>query len=215
MVGGLLISVGVIAAVVLARRTAATPTHDVVVAARAIAPGARIGAADLAVIALPTGTALDDRAHSDPTRLEGAIALAPLSAGDVVQRSAVLSGASTEPSWEFSFPVERDRAMNGELRSGEHVDVLATYGTGSDATTIVVARDATLLRTIDAKASAIGSSASLSVDVSLRSGDEVLDVAHAAQVAHITLVRTTRTQGATSSRSTATGPLSRSAGALR
>ena len=212
--GALLITFALIAGVLLARHSSAPPVKRVVVAARAVAPGERITAADLTIDEVPSTDRFDEHRFTDPARLEGAVALAPLAVGDVVQRSAVLTGSSTDPSWEFSFPVDRDRAMNGELKPGEHIDVLATYGTGLDATTIVVARDATLLRSTDAK-SAMGSSSSIVIDVSLRTADQVLDVAHAAQVAHVTLVRTTRTDGAPAGRSIATGPLSRSTGAIR
>jgi hypothetical protein len=142
--------------------------------------------------------------------LAGAVALAPIGEGELVQRSAVLTGGPTEPTRQFSFPVDRERALNGDLRAGERVDVLATYGSGSDATTTVLARDANVIRVTDAKTGSLGSSGKLIVTLALTSPDQLLDAVHAAQVASITVVRSTLAGETIGTQLAVTGPLARS-----
>ena len=141
--------------------------------------------------------------------MAGAVALAPIGEGELVQRSAVLTGGPSEPTREFSFPIDRDRALNGDLRSGERVDVLATYGSGTDAATTVLARDANVIRSADAKSGTLGSSGKLIITLALASADQLLDAAHAAQVASITVVRSTLAGDTVGTRSSTTGPLAR------
>lgn len=186
--------------------------QTIVVASRPVAAGDRLDGASLATVAIERQSVLADHGFPAIEALRGSVALAPIGEGELVQRSAVLASTSGEPSREFSFPVDRDRALNGELRAGERVDVLATYGSGSDATTTVLARDARVVRIADAKSGTLGSSGKLILTLALPSADQLLDAAHAAQVASITVVRSTLAGETTGTRSATTGPLARSAG---
>jgi hypothetical protein len=120
------------------------------------------------------------------------VTLAPLAPGDLVQASAVRTvgaGSADPDDPQFSFAVERDRALNGELRPGEIVDLLATFGTGTSASTKVLASSARVLAVEQAGSGTLGSSGRLVLTVALDDDDTVLDVAHASQVAAITVVR--------------------------
>ncbi len=71
--------------------------------------------------------------------------------------------------------------------------MLATYGTGSAARTLVVARRVQVLDLESAGTASLGSNGKVVVTVSLTDDDQVLATAHAAEVAAITLVRSTGT----------------------
>jgi len=210
IVGGLLVSTAALAAFLSVSGAGGSPQQSVVISRRALAAGERLDSSTLATTSVDTRTAESLRAFLSVEALAGAVALAPIGEGELVQRSAVLTGGPTEPTRQFSFPVDRERALNGELRSGERVDVLATYGSGSDATTTVLTRDANVIRVTDAKSGSLGSSGKLIVTLALTSPDQLLDAVHAAQVASITVVRSTLAGETVGTRSAATGPLARS-----
>jgi Flp pilus assembly protein CpaB len=210
IVGGLLVSTAALAAFLAASGASGSPQQSVVVSRRALAVGERLDSSTLATTTVDTRTAESLRAFLSVDALAGAVALAPIGEGELVQRSAVLTGGPTEPTRQFSFPVDRERALNGDLRAGERVDVLATYGSGSDATTTVLARDANVIRVTDAKSGSLGSSGKLIVTLALTSPDQLLDAVHAAQVASITVVSSTLAGETIGTQSAVTGPLARS-----
>jgi len=205
--------VGVFAAYAGAQQA---PSAQVVVADADLPAGHRLTADDLRTEAvdLPPGTL--SSTHASVDALIGSVTLAPLGADEIVQGSAVRTpDIATGAVHEFSFPVDRDRAVDGDLRPGERIDLLATYGTGGDAYTVVLARGATVTAIDSGSRSTLTSGGSLVLTVALGSADEVLEVAHASQVASLTVVRATladddpgtrdRTQspgGTTSGRST-------------
>ena len=210
IVGGLLVSTAALAAFLATSGAGGSPQQSVVVSRRALAVGERLDSSTLATTTVDARTAESLRAFLSVDALAGAVALAPIGEGELVQRSAVLTGGPTEPTRQFSFPVDRERALNGDLRAGERVDVLATYGSGSDATTTVLARDANVIRVTDAKTGSLGSSGKLIVTLALTSPDQLLDAVHAAQVASITVVRSTLAGETIGTQSAVTGPLARS-----
>ena len=126
--------------------------------------------------------------------LEGAVALAPLVQGDIVDRSSVSPTGSSAPERALSFAVGRERALDGRLQPGDSVDLLATYGTGETARTLVVARRVRLIDLDDAQRG-LDSTGKIVVTVALVDPDDVLRVAHASQVATVTLVRSSGGSG--------------------
>lgn len=193
--GGLLVAVAMVATFGAYSSAGSTPTDQVVVAERDVAVGQVIGVDDvrLDVADLPEGT----RSHAvtDAQSVVGAVALAPLTAGDLVQRRDVLLPDTADPDAAsdraFSLPVDRDRAVEGDLAAGERVDVLATYGTGESAYTVVVARRARVTG-VRASTGGLGSDERVVVGLALATADETLAVTHAGVAAVVTLVRTTR-----------------------
>ena len=109
-----------------------------------------------------------------------------------MQTSALADASKTAHHYELSLPIERARALGGTLVAGELVDVLVTYGSGSDAATLVVARGASVVHIDDAKrSSSVGSSGDLSLELALTTPEEVLAVTHASQAGDVTIVRAT------------------------
>jgi pilus assembly protein CpaB len=192
VLGGLLVAVagvGVFAAYAGAQQS---PARQVVVAAVDLPAGHRLTADDLRLEAADLPATTLASTHASVESLIGSVTLAPLGADEIVQGSAVRSpDLAVEPAHEVSFPVERDRAVDGDLRPGERVDLLATYGTGTDAYTAVLARGATVTALDSSSRSTLTSGRSLVLTVALGSADQVLDIAHASQVASLTVVRAT------------------------
>jgi hypothetical protein len=204
------VSTAALAAFLTVTGAGGTPQQTIVVTRRALAAGERLDSSALSTTVVEKRTADSLHGFLSVDALAGAVALAPIGEGELVQRSAVLTGGPNEPTREFSFPVERERALNGDLRSGERVDVLATYGSGADSTTTVLARDADVIRIADAKSGSLGASGKLIITLALASADQLLDAVHAAQVASITVVRSTLAGDTVGTRSSTTGPLARS-----
>jgi Flp pilus assembly protein CpaB len=207
VLGGLLVTVAAVGVFAAYAGAQSAPSHHAVVARGDLPAGHRLEANDLATqpVELPPATAGTTFASVDD--LVGAVTLAPVQADELVQRSAVLAGAvDAEPAHEFSFPVERDRAVDGDLRRGELVDLLATYGTGSEAYTVVLSRGATVVDVEVAARGTLSGTGGLVLTVALASPDEVLDVAHASQVASVTVVRATRASADPPTRARTTAP---------
>jgi hypothetical protein len=186
--GGLLVTVAAVLVFSAYAGAGERPTRSMVVTRRAVAPGHTITRDDVEVRTGDLPDELVGRSFTTVDEMVGAVALGPLAEGDLVQSGTVRRGAGDDRP-EFSFPVEREQALAGDLRAGEEVDLLATFGSGSDAETVVLARRAQVREVDEARSGTIGSSGRLVLTVGLASGDEVLDLAHAAQVATITVVR--------------------------
>lgn len=191
LVGGLLVTVAVVAVFAAYAGADAAPTQRAVTVRVAVPAGHTLTADDLIDVAveLPAGAA--GGTYSSIAAVEGAVTLAPLLADDLVLRSAVLPAGVSADRHEFSFPVDRERAVDGDLRPGESVEILATYGSGADSYTAVLARRASVIAVQTAGRGTLGSGG-LVLTVGLERADEVLDLAHAAQVAELTVVRATR-----------------------
>jgi hypothetical protein len=189
VVGGLLVAVAVVATFALASHHGEADGH-VVVARHAIGIGDRLTAADVRIAHVDLPPELAAHLFRDGADVEGLRARTALAAGDVVQRSA-LSAPGAEADAEVSFPLDAARALNGLLEPGELVTVLATYGTGEAARTLVVARSVRLVD-IATPESAITSAGKVVVTLAVPDPDELLATAHAGTVATMTLVRADR-----------------------
>jgi len=187
--GGFLIALAALGAFVAARGTGGGPTHHYVVAAHDLVAGTRLAADDVrtATVDLPDGLA--GRAFADPGVVVGAVLTASLAEGELVQASNVVPGDTATPTYQLSIPVERARAVDGSLVAGEHVDVLVTYATGSDAATLVVARGADVLRVDQGQHGSLTGSGDLVVLLSVTSRADLLAVTHASQAGKVTIVR--------------------------
>jgi Flp pilus assembly protein CpaB len=198
IVGGFLVTVA--AVTTFAAYTAATagPTHDYVVAAIAINAGHRIGPDDLRSVKLDLTDDVARQAFDDPRELEGSVALSPLEPDELVARGAIRqpdAGDHDGSVHELSFSLERDHVLDGQIRRGEQVDVLATYGSGAEAYTLIVSRQA---RVIDLDTSAkggIASSGKVVLTLALDSEAQLIGTTHAVEVAKVTVVRSSDAGG--------------------
>lgn len=198
LVGALLVTVAAVGIFAAYAGADAQPDGRFVVARHDLPPGATLTADDVSVEVGDLAPELVGHTYSSSEELDGAVSLAPIRAGELVQRSAVVdaatdpsAGRSAEPAHEFSFAIERERAVNGDLRPGERVDVLATYGTGETASTVVVTAGALVIEVTEGT-TAIGSSGTVVLTIAVGQPADVLALAHATDAASVTVVRSTR-----------------------
>lgn len=189
--GGLLVAVSGVG--VFGAYTSATADHTIpyVVAARDLQPGQRLSAADLATapMQLPAGLASQE-AFRSISLLSGAVVVAPMRSGELIQVSDVVAAADAPDQEEVSFPIDPARAVGGSLQPGETVTVLATYGTGPQAITVVVVPLAHIVAVSQASG-ALGAQAQEDVTLGLKDGTDALAVTNAADAAAVVLVRST------------------------
>src|SRR4051812_46278066 len=123
VVGGLLVTTSVVAMFVVASGAARGPAGRAVIANRDLPIGHRISADDIRVEAVEVPDASASQLFTTADGLIGAVTTGPLDADDLIVRSAVLASGESAAGREFSFPLDRERAVNGRLRAGESVDV--------------------------------------------------------------------------------------------
>lgn len=167
------------------------PDQRYVVARRALVPGSAITAGDLTGLPmrLPAGLAAD-RAFTDARQLVGAVVIAPLAPGELVQASAVLHKRGGPQTREVSITLESGRSVAGTLRPGDRVDVAGTFGAGEQAYTLFVVRAAEVLARSDIRG-ALGDRGGEVLTLSLGSADDALALAHAVSAGQLTVVRAT------------------------
>lgn len=190
--GALLVAVAAVGTFAAASGATADPRKPYLVARSDLAVGHRIERADLTVgrMDLPAYLARGHAfAPADAAALEGALVLGPVARGELLQRSAVRLGSAGAgaAARQLSFPIDPARAVGGGLRSGEFVDVLATYGGSTDGFTITVARAARVVAARDRGGLAGADSLVLTLD--LPTADAAMALAHAVHAGHVTVVR--------------------------
>jgi len=195
VVGGLLVTLAAIGTFVAATSAGSAPTATVVVATRSIAAGDRIGASDLRAVPADLPDDVLATLFATPADVEGAVALAPLAPDQAIARTAVRTGPAGDvaATHDLAFALERDRALNGRIQPGELVDLVATFGSGAEATTEVVARGVRVVSVDAPSASGVGSSAKIVITVAFGTETDVLRAANALEVAKVTLSRSTGT----------------------
>ncbi|MGH9182310.1 MAG: RcpC/CpaB family pilus assembly protein [Acidimicrobiales bacterium] len=189
VVGGFLVTasvVGVFAAYVTA---GSGPATSYAVVRADVAAGERLGTDNLALVPLELPAEQEAVAFAETEGLVGATALGPLSAGQLVQTSDVANPLGSPERAQISLPVEPGRALGGELRAGEQVDVIATYTTGGEPVTTTVSTGAIVVRTVGAD-QAVGSSGALTVVLAVPPA-ELEPIAQAASVGEVAIARTT------------------------
>jgi hypothetical protein len=183
--GGLLVAAAAVGLFAAYARVGAGPRRSFVVTRHAMAAGSRVQASDLTLAALDLPPSLRARAFPRVAQLVGTTLVAPLGQGELVQASSVVAARPGGAARVVSFPVERGRL--GALKQGEKVDVLATYGTGADAYTAVVLRQA-LVTDVDRGKSSLGDTGSAVVSVAVDDPADELAMAHALQLGKLTVV---------------------------
>lgn len=193
VVGGLLVIVAAVGVFAAYTDATALPETSWWVAKKDLAVGQRINpATDLEAVAI-TLPDLMARRMFDASResLARAVAVAPIAAGELVEKSDVVRAPNgLVASEEISFSVGVDRAVAGTLQPGDRVDVLATYGSDIDGCTTAVVRRALVLRAPPPPADRLeGTSATLVLG--LDRPEQSVAVADAVNNGKIVVVRTT------------------------
>jgi Flp pilus assembly protein CpaB len=186
--GGLLVAAAAVGTFAAWTGADEPPSTRYVVAARPLPVGTVVGADDLEVVAFDAPPALAERSFDTVSVVVGQRTVAPLGAGELVQRSAVVTPEGDDPGRQLSFAVDVADALAGTLEVGEQVDLLATYGTAADdSLTEVVAAGATVAGLPLGDDGARGQTVVL---LGLPPDSDVLAVAHAIRQGALTVVRT-------------------------
>ena len=181
--GALLVAVAMVGAYVLATGERHQRPPNVVVAAHALAAGARLRVSDLTVVPAELGAGLSAATFRDPAAIAGRIVTTRLSPGDLVQASALQPAAGTVPVHEVALSLPPERTLASDLVTGDVVSVLATQ----DGCTSVVAATAVVQGI--SKASQVVASGNQLVRLSLATDNEVIAVVHAQRTGEVTLTR--------------------------
>ncbi|HYI61904.1 MAG TPA: SAF domain-containing protein [Acidimicrobiales bacterium] len=189
VVGGLLVAVAAVGTFAAATGAGRGPGHQVVVAARDIAPGTVLSEGDVELVAaeLPAGTR--GRAFTAPAQVLGAVAVGPLSEGELVQAGGLADGVDAAVP-TFSLAVPTAAANGGVLERGDTVQVFATYGSDTTATTRLLAAEAGVVG-VDGGDTELGTADQVQVILAIRSAEERSRVINAAVSGAVSLVRTT------------------------
>ncbi len=191
VVGGLLVAAAAVGTYAAWSSAGDEPTTRYAVASRDLGVGDVLDAADVELVAFDAPSSLRDAAFdaAEAPLLVGQVAVAPIAAGDLLQRSAVVVPEDAEPARQLSFPIDVADALAGSIERGERIDVLVTYGgTGDDVTTEVVVAGAVVA---DVRGEGDDAGGQVVLLLSLPEGADVLEVATAVRRGDLTIVRTT------------------------
>ena len=191
VVGGLLVTVALLATWWTATSAGRGPVARYVVAARSIAPGQRLQLADLTLAPVDLPVTMRRGAFAAPSSLVGRVTTSPLEAGDLVQASAVSEAPGSARERELSFVADADWAVGGTLRPGDRIDLLATYGTGQSSETTRVLAGIRVRRVARAGGDGIGPSRNQTLTVAIADDRSVKAAVNAARAGTITVVRST------------------------
>lgn len=192
MVGGFLVAasaVGVFAAYTAASRG---PTTAYAVVTADVGPGQRLSVTDLDLVPLELPADQRRLAFAGLEVLDGSIALAPLTAGQLVQVSDVAKPAGGPDRAQISLAVDPGSALGGDpalLGEGERVAVIVTYTSAGQPVTSTVSDDAVVVRTLGGT-DQVGAGGALTVVLAV-APEELEPIAEAAAAGVVTLARTT------------------------
>jgi hypothetical protein len=115
------------------------------------------------------------------------VALGPIGEGELVQVSGLSEPGGAEPAAEVALALDRDRAVDGRLRSGDLVDMFVTY---DDRTEAVVER-ARVVGVSDTGGASFTAGSQITVTLALADAAQRAPVIHAVRAGEVTLVRST------------------------
>jgi Flp pilus assembly protein CpaB len=192
VVGGFLVALAAVGIFAAYTDATAGDRRQYLVARADLPMGHRISRGDVSLETMDLPPSVQRQAVRDPARLVGATVIGPVVKGELIQASDFTSrdGQETGLGPEISFPVESARALSGQLRVGELVDVLATYDSGGQDNTVFVVRNARVMnRSKPGGALNEGADGKEVITLAVSSPTETLALAHAASAGTITIVR--------------------------
>jgi len=190
VVGGFLVAAAVVGVVAVATGRSETPADRYASVRVDVDAGEVLHPDDLELVPLDLPDAQRAVSYTDLSVLDGATALAPLAAGQLVQSSDVAKPPGGPGLASVSLPVEPARALDGELRRGDRVDVIATSTEGGGPSTRTVTAGALVIDVVEQGGSGLAGPTALSVELAVPP-DDLEAVAEAGAVATVTLARTT------------------------
>ena len=200
VVGGFLVALATVDMFAAYTSATAGPVTTYAVAARDLAPGDRVDAGAVRLVPLDLPDDQRRRSYDVVEPLLNTTVIEPLLEGELIQEGSLIATGAVQGTRTVSFPIESARAVNGTLKTGERIDLLATFGSGSEACTHLVAADVAIVAITETAGSLVGQAGGMTVTVEIASADDGVAVAHAANAGVMTLVRTTHAEPADAER---------------
>ncbi len=190
--GGLLVALAGLGLFIAFNQANTPPTTLYLVAREPIAPGTVL-TTDLVGgqrMELPDSLASGAFTMTDDALVLGSVALESVAPGELIQRSDVRATDSTAAvaPYEMSFRIEADRAVNGTLRPGEHIDILATVGSGATAPTDLIDTDVLVIGVSNSGDSSLAGNRQV-ITIALDTTQQVVALTSATDKGTLTLVR--------------------------
>jgi Flp pilus assembly protein CpaB len=187
LVGGLLLAVAAVGTFTAWQQASNTPDTSYAVARRLLHPGDRLGPDDVRLVPIELASRLTGQAFTQLDAVIGRVALGPIGPDELIQQGQVSDEPSSVPVVEVSFALPRDRALDGRLRSGDRVDVFATY----DDRTEEVVHGVQVVGLGGGGEPSLTPDAQVTVTVALEEIDRRTALVHAVRAGDVTLVRST------------------------
>jgi hypothetical protein len=201
VLGALLVSLAVVGVVAAHLSATAAPRERYLVAAAELPAGTFLGdpaavesAFRQVAVDLPPEVAARAVHVEAATSLVGRRLLAALAPGDLLLASGLAEAGADRGTSTFTFALPADQAVGGALTVGDHIDVVATTGSGRDATTAYVVRAAPVAA-LAATTGGLGGDG-LRLTVELAAEADVQALAHALATANVVVVRSPGAAGA-------------------
>ncbi len=189
VVGGFLVAVAAVGIFATVSGAGRGPDTRYVVADRALRPGAIVSAGDLRQVPIELPSEVAQRSFHEPGQLVGAVVLAPLEEGELVQASG-LGDAGEDGIPTVAVSVDAADGFEGGLRPGDRVDVYVSFGSaiGSSTRLIVPNAEVTAGSTADAT---VGNAGQVTVTLAVDDPTDRLELINGAHAGKLTLVRIT------------------------
>lgn len=194
VLGALLVTLAVVGVVAAHLTATAAPRDRYLIAAGDLPAGtvfrdAAAVRANLRQVAVDLPAELAARAvHVDAAgSLVGRRLLTALAPGDLLLTSGTADVDAARGTSTFAFAIPADAAVGGALSPGDRIDVVATAGTGAEASTAYVVRAAPLAAVAGSGGGLEGESLRLTVE--LARATDVQALAHALATAEVVVVR--------------------------
>lgn len=186
VVGGLLMALAALGTFLAYADATADDRIEVLVAARDLAPGQTIRAADVRLVPVELPPQVRGLFGAVDAAVGRQIA-APVASGEFLLASATVVPVAGDEHLEVAVRVPASRAVGG-LRAGERVDVFSTW---SSEVTQLIAVDARVLEVRGSTSEGLGGGSAVVVRLALADFAQVEALVHAQAAGDITMVRTT------------------------
>jgi Flp pilus assembly protein CpaB len=168
------------------------PTTQFVVARSDIAPGTVVTNEHVGLVAMSLPDLQSSQAFNgtEDGLVLGSVAIQAVGGGELLQRSDLRVGPASDAaaSTEISFEIDTARALNGKLQAGEHVDLIATFGSGLTATTEQVLSGVRVVA-VDRESNSSLATDQIVITLALDRSADAVAVARAIDTGKLTLVR--------------------------
>jgi Flp pilus assembly protein CpaB len=186
VLGAVLVTVAAIATFASWQQASGAPDRAYAVAATGLDPGEPVTAESVRFVGIDLPAGVAHAAFSEQSDLQGRVTLAPIAAGELLQRGSLSDQRAGPAAAEVSFALDRALAVDGRLAPGDQVDV---YGTIEGATQLVAG--GLRIVTITAAGGSFDEGDQLTVTVAVPDATQRLAVIGAARGGVVTLARTT------------------------